>query len=153
MIMKPKKNPTCYKTWICRSTNIFVRCLYSPRMIPRSTKKQKEQPVKIYNVCIFDINQLLDHSCSTRTSKIGICVKIDVEFKATRACFTTKQASRSGRVSLWDPTSRQGRNMKIHNSIIWIQGRKHAILREELYRVPESRSWNHGLNGEFVFSI
>ena len=46
------------------------------------------------------------------------------------------------------PTSRQGRKIKIHNSIIWIWGREHAILREKLYRVLGSRSWNHGLNGE-----
>ena len=41
-----------------------------------------------------------------------------------------------------------GRKIEIHNSIIWIRGRKHAILREKLYRVLGSRSWNHGLNGE-----
>ena len=46
------------------------------------------------------------------------------------------------------PTSRRGRKIKIHNSIIWIWGRKHAILREKLHRVLGSRSWNHGLNGE-----
>ena len=46
------------------------------------------------------------------------------------------------------PTSRRGREIIIHNSIIWIWGRKHAILREKLHRVLGSRSWNHGLNGE-----
>ena len=46
-----------------------------------------------------------------------------------------------------DPTSRRGRTKK-HNSIICIWGRNHAILREKLHRVPGSRPWNHGLNGE-----
>ena len=38
--------------------------------------------------------------------------------------------------------------IKIHNSIVCIRGRNQRILREKLYRVLGSRSWNHGLNGE-----
>ena len=46
------------------------------------------------------------------------------------------------------PTSRWPRKIKIHNSIIWIRGRNHAILHEKLHKVLGSSHWNHGLNGE-----
>ena len=60
--------------------------------------------------------------------------------------------SNLGNVTFWPPGSdvlaSVSHKIKIHNSIIWIWGRKHAILREKLHRVLGSRSWNHGLNGE-----
>ena len=46
------------------------------------------------------------------------------------------------------PTSHRPRKIKIHNSIIWIQGRNYEMLREKLQRVQGSSHWNHGSNGE-----
>ena len=110
---------------------------------PRQRQALKFAPMARRSSTLY-VSRRKQELSAVKKTKVRVSHKT---LECTRARLALGSFRPLGPAALWIPSCFRRIDIN-HNLEMWIRGRNHAILREELRRLVRSNPWNDGLNGE-----